>query len=134
MLYFFCFNVAFSKPEMYYCIEEGSTGFQADGKGGYKHKNWDTMKFKAKIDFDKRTFESDDMWTYAECSFESKGFMHCTDTLRSRAIYITDVSSKAIEPDKLYFSYAAMGNLLNYSDRTQMKISYGKRKVKTTCS
>ena len=52
VLCFFCSNVAFSKPEMYYCIEEGSTGFKPDGKDGYKRTNWVEDKFKAKIDFD----------------------------------------------------------------------------------
>ena len=120
MLYFFCFNVAFSKPEMYYCIEEGGTGFEADGKGGYNHTQWNTMKFKAKIDFDNGSFDSDDMWINAECSSKA-GEMNCFDKNRARAIKI---QALARDRYKLKFSYAVLGFFLN-SDRTQLKISYG---------
>ena len=122
VLCFFCSNVAFSKPEMYYCIEEGSTGFKPDGKGGYNQTNWIKEKFKAKIDFDNLSFESDDIWTHAKCSWVWEGVnVQCLDSHKSRVIKITKVGQTF---DRLRFNHADMGMFVR-SRKSDLKISYG---------
>ena len=122
VLCFFCSNVAFSKPKMYYCIEEESTGFKPDGKGGYNQTNWFEEKFKAKIDFDNLFFDSDDIWTHAKCSWLVEGVnVQCLDSHKGRAIKITKVGQNF---DKLKFTYTDMSLFLR-ERKNDLKISYG---------
>ena len=51
-------NVGFA--EVYYCSEFGSTGFLPNHNGGYKTTNFNLQKFKAKIDFENKSYESKD--------------------------------------------------------------------------
>ena len=125
VLCFFCSNVAFSKPEMYYCIEEGSIGFKPDGKDGYKRTNWVEDKFKAKIDFDfdNLFFESDDLWINAECSwvYDTGRVMQCYDYIKGRSIKIEGVGQTF---DRLKFNYADIG-LSVRQRKSDLKIAYG---------
>ena len=69
--------------EVYYCVDKGNTGFQfRDGK--YNDINYILEKFKAKIDFDKGTFESKDIKMDYEVNcmsrYSDKFSMSCAST------------------------------------------------------
>ena len=125
VLYFFCINVAFSKPEMYYCIEEGSTGFKSDkSKKKLTQQNWFEDKFKLKLDLEDLTIESgfNDAFIDTECQWLTVGFnMACFDRFRSQVIKIKRVDENF---NNFEFIFANLGILTGIRS-SDLKISYG---------
>ena len=70
----------FAIEKMYYCIEIDKTGFE--GSQNHEQKNYKTRRFKAKIDFEKAYFSSEDIYmSHTECSYmiaEWNHVMQCT--------------------------------------------------------
>ena len=123
VLYFFCFNVAFSKPEMYYCIEEGSTGFKIDeSQKKFTQQNWVEDKFKLKVDLENLTISSDwsDLFIDAECQGK-EGIMTCADTGRNKIMKIMRLDENF---NNFEFSFANIG-LYSSIRSNDIKISYG---------
>ena len=125
VLYFFCFNVAFSKPEMYYCIEEGSTGFQSDkSKKKLTQRNWFTEKYKLKLDLEDLTIDSsfNDLFITAECQWITVGFnMACFDRWRSKSMKIVRLDENF---NNFEFIVANLGILTGIRS-SDLSISYG---------
>ena len=71
---------SFAIEKMYYCMEIGSIGF--DGDLNYQQGKYKTVRFKAKIDFEKSYFSSKDIYmTNTDCSYmisEWSHTMQCT--------------------------------------------------------
>ena len=125
VLCFFCSNVAFSKPEMYYCLEEGSTGFKADGKGGYNQTNWVKEKFKVKVDLENLTVSSSfkDLFIDANCHWRTEGVdMSCFDRIRDKSLRIQRVDENF---NSFVFTFASFGMLPIKSRQNDLTILYG---------
>ena len=77
-IFFNTYSSAIEK--IYYCIETEAIGFEGDKN--YQQKNYNTVRFKAKIDFEKSYFSSKDIYmTNTDCSYmisEWSHTMQCT--------------------------------------------------------
>jgi len=122
VLCFFCSNVAFSKPEMYYCIKEKTTGFK---NGEWKAVNFHGEKFKAKVDFDNLTVSSSikDLFIDAKCHWGTIGYnMVCFDRMKNNSLKIQRVDENF---NSFIFTYASLGLFSIKSRKDDLTISYG---------
>ena len=110
--------------EVWYCSEIGHTGFNPDGSGGYKQVKFVTKKFKAKIDFEKKYFESKDIdfEMYGSEGVCIEGFaMTCSNNIGD-SIYLspTDIHEENRLNFVLAYMYGWAGKKTN-----PISISYG---------
>tara|TARA_Y100001970_G_C13514998_1_gene500210 strand:+ start:130 stop:531 length:402 start_codon:yes stop_codon:yes gene_type:complete len=68
-------NYSFAIEKIYYCSEISATGF--DPKENFKRKNYNTSRFKAKIDINNNFFSSKDLFmTNTKCERMVGSFNH----------------------------------------------------------
>ena len=110
---------------MYYCIEEGSTGFKSDkSKKKLTQQNWIEEKFKLKLDLEDLTIDSsfNDLFITTECQWIMVGFdMACFDKGRGKSMKIVRLDENF---NNFEFIVAYLGMLTGIRSN-DLKISYG---------